>query len=197
MECGGYQCQCALITDDGEEFTIGEEKAVKAGFDPNQPRDEGGQWSETGVGGLSPVAFGDTVDSAAGQALGGKIAIDRDQYSKMDRGGKRFLVAHEMTHELIEDKVLTTPGEWDKASAALMIAERDGKFLFIGGETRIGEAISSSVGSYVTGSERPPGISLENWNRAMNWSEYAVNRFAPQFTLDEIDRIISGLDAQL
>jgi len=136
------------------------------------------------------ISFGGTHLGSQGSAFGNKIAIDRSTYERLDAAGKRNLVSHELAHNVVEDKISINPKEFEKAKRALLVKEIEHKeytsFLFVGGETRINEAMVSAIANYVTGAENPakgfmlagrlmPGAWSQNqWDSAMDWAAHAL-----------------------
>jgi len=108
------------------------------------------------------------------------IKINQEQFSKMSQEGKINLLSHELAHSLVEDVVLKTPGEWDKAVEVLLLKTKETetgiKFLFIHGESRLGEAMVSSIAAFVTDAGIPENAewSIEQWEKMRRWSSRAL-----------------------
>lgn len=160
------------------------------------------------VGGSSrkgvSVSFGDTPSKgAAGQTMGKDVVIDKSQYAAMDDRGKNFLIAHEVAHALVEDEILKNPDEWNKASDALLLETREVKgvprFRFIGGESRLGDAMVSAVAGYAMGSAKPSGVSDTEWSNAMSWAEHALSYsgLGKEPFLKQIEEYKTSLDAEV
>ena len=199
MDCHGYRCDCKIVDKNGKEVTIGETKAMKGGEGSGnfghagRPGEVGGSASDSVLSGTN-IAFGATHGggSAAAQAMGDKIIVSREQYTSLSDSGKSNLVAHELAHNLVEDKLLKNMDEWDRANEALLIQtrERNGNiyFLYMLGESRIGEAMVSTIAARVTDAERPSGWTPEQWDKAMNWADHALTYSG--YTKDEFYTIV-------
>lgn len=144
-----------------------------AGYDPNQPRDELGRWTEAGnsariAAGLEgqwtdqSVSFVDAPQ--AGRALGDRIVIDRGQYLEMNSKARKELLSHELAHNVIEDFVYANPEKWNKATEVLLLkSEERGNsvyFQFMLGQMNFGEAIATAISAYVNDLPNP----MDNWN---------------------------------
>lgn len=148
------------------------------------------------------IGFGETTGGAAGQAFGDRITIDREQYGRMTDAGKENLLSHELAHNIIEDKILSNNDEWNRASTALLVKETaTGKQLFILGETRIGEAMVSTVAAYATNAKNPmiglayPTWTPGQWRAAMDWAKHALNYAGTN--KHEFNSIVAGLMRKL
>jgi len=153
------------------------------------------------------IAFGGTKGTAVGQAYGDNIAIDKNYYSTLSNAGKEQLIAHELAHNIVEDKILSNNTEWDKASNALLlkVVERDKVVYhqFILGQSRIGEAISETIAVYTQGHENPfanfvpsfvqpnPSWDTDKWNGAMKWAEHALKYVG--VSKEQFNRLVTKL----
>ena len=158
-----------------------------AGYDPNQPRDELGRWTEAenaarvaaGLEGQwveQSVSFTDT-DREAGLALGSKIVIDREQYMNMDPETRRVLLSHELAHNVVEDLVYTDPEEWNRATEALLLksVERGNSvyFQFMLGQMHFGEAIVTAISAHVNDLPDP----MDNWSPLLGEKLWDKNKW--------------------
>ena len=113
----------------------------------NPYHDERGRFASGGAsGGYAGSAYFTDSQQAGRAEYSGSISVDRNQYNPMDKAGQRTLLAHEVAHQMVEDKILRD--DWDGAERALTVREMNGRRLFVGGETRIGEAIVSATAAH-------------------------------------------------
>jgi len=130
------------------------------------------------VGGSQPKSGSYSGDVKPGKNLGsavaraefdGSVSINLEQWKDLSDRTKRYVIAHEIAHQTIEDHILNNNDLWNRASEVLTIQELpDGRKLFAGGNTRIGEAISDSIAAYLVGDEIPrvkPG--WKDWAQEM------------------------------
>jgi hypothetical protein len=119
LECGGWQCDCSLIPTDERKTTRsltvlqgiaarrdGAAKSAAMKYDPSQPRDEQGQWTDTGG---APVEF---VDMRKIDPLGNPdarfdknrnvIQVNQEARDKYSPDVLRGIIAHEQAHLKIE-----------------------------------------------------------------------------------------------
>jgi len=163
-----------------------------------RPGSVGGS-APNGKGFVGEASFETQVSFGTAHA-DGSITFNKEQYTKLDKAGRETGIAHEIIHNTVEDYVLHNNNEWDMAETALLIQEGGkGRKLFFGGNARIGESISDAMGSYLSGEQRPEGLSTEKWNSIMTWAEGAIRRsgYNPTTLQKDIMRIGELLDAQL
>jgi len=149
--------------------------------------------------GFEGTAFFSDIGTAIGRAeFGGDVAFNSEQYANLDQEGRTFVVAHEIAHQTVEPYVLRNMSEWDKAERALLILENERGKLFIGGNTRIGEAVSDGVAAMLA-RLRVGGVSDEKWDQVLNWATDATERagFSTEMLRADIRRIREQLNAQL
>jgi len=136
------------------------------------------------------IAFGGTHGTATGQAFGDRIAINKADYLAMGDEGQFNLVAHELAHNIVEDKILVNMAEWDRASKSLLleVIERNNFIYhrFIGGQSSLGEAMVSTIASYVEGRKNPLANFIPTfvspvapwtqaqWDVSMEWAAHAL-----------------------
>lgn len=84
LECKGYQCLCGIYDEQGN-LLVPAHRAVR--FDPNQPRDPEGKWTETGIDGesVSPVEFDDDQKAAY---INNEIEIGGLEYDRVVKANK-------------------------------------------------------------------------------------------------------------
>ena len=141
------------------------------------------------IGHMVPDA---NMSATARARFDGDIAINPDIYGSLKESEKEFVVAHELSHHTIEDYILKNNDEWDIAQEALMVTyveERD-RYLFVGGNTRIGEAISDSIAVYLTDGEFG-GISIEKMEIVNLWAERTIKEAG--YSTDYLQRTILRL----
>ncbi len=112
----------------------------------------------------------------AGRAeYGGGISVDRKQYSELNEMGKKGLLAHEIAHHTIEDKILSDKKEWDRAAKALYLQDnRHGLPVFIGWNSHLGEAMADITSAYLIKDSKPPALPQAKWDMAMKWAKHAI-----------------------
>jgi hypothetical protein len=202
-DCGAWECRHFLRDDDGNRVTSGGGPAVKHASPIHPGTGTGQQAHAGGVPMGADISFGRTTGTATAQALGDRIVVNKERYSELTEPGKRNLIAHELAHNLVEDKLLKDNAEWDRANDALLIRtiEKDKNvyFLYMLGESRIGEAMVSTIAAYALNEARPSGWTVEQWDKAMNWASHALNYGG--FTRDSFRGIVDAakerLDSQL
>ena len=143
--------------------------------------------STTGAG--FPVQAADLGSATARAEFDGSISVNPEKWAELSPGTKRFVMAHEIVHQTVEEYVLKNNPAWDRASDALLLQEKDGRFLFMGGNTRIGEAVSDAVAAHVVGDTF--GREVPGWrdwadqvikesgyskNQLKSWTDDAVKR---------------------
>lgn len=190
-----------------------------AGFDPNQPRDELGRWTEAGNSARIAAGLeGQWTDQSisfteagreAGLALGGRITIDREQYLKMDPQARKELLSHELAHNVVEDFVYTNPEEWNKATEALLLksVERGNSmyFQYMFGQMDFGEAIATAISAYVNDLPDPmdswsPLLGEKLWDKdrwlsMQKWAKTILQKAG--YTKESFNRQIEFLRRQL
>jgi hypothetical protein len=98
----------------------------------------------------------------------GSIAIDPDKWKGLSDQSKKGILAHELLHQTVEDYVLNDNNEWDRAVEVLQLEvnpRSPSGYLFIGGNTRIGEAIVDATSVYVVDGTfgREPPTDWRGW----------------------------------
>lgn len=175
-----------------------------ANFNPNQPRDKEGQWTE------QSISFSNM--SAAGTALGDRIEIDRLQYGAMSTQARKELVSHELAHNVVEDLIYKSPEEWSKATEALLLSKKEKGnsvyFQFMQGQMRFGEAIVSAITSYVNDLPDPMdrwnsdfGVKpwgTEQWTRMLNWAKHALSLagYTKESFNRQVEYLLQSLDEE-
>jgi hypothetical protein len=129
----------------------------------------------TGGKGFSGGVIIRSTGSEARAEFDGTISVNENKWVELSESSKRLIVAHEIAHQTVEDFVLKNNDEWDLAEEILIIEELpDGRKLFIGGNTRLGESIADTVG------ERLISDNLNNLPRTteitLNWVDEVVER---------------------
>jgi len=146
------------------------------------------------------VGFRQSSGGPAGRAHhSGDITIDRDTYKQLPDEGRRHLIAHEITHQTVEPYVLKNMAEWDKAEQVLFVSEgRGGTKLFVGGNTRIGEAVADAVAVTVT-RDTFGRTSPEKMSSIYKWAESTTKNAGYSVTKirQDTDRIKAQLDMEL
>lgn len=163
-----------------------------------------GSISNEGSGYEGNVFFSDDIGTAQGRALhGGDIAIDRSFYTEASPTGRAYLVAHEMAHQTVDPFVLNNNDEWNRAEEALTVSivprgPYEGRRLFVGGNTRIGEAVSDAIAAHLSDA-RFGNISDERWRKVNDWATGVIQRagYSPQALQDSVNQAVGQLDAQL
>ena len=151
-----------------------------------------------GSGDNPNISFGDTpAKGAQAQALGDRIVVDKKSYAGMNDEARLALVAHEHAHNKIENRILEDNNEWNKASEALLVTERNGRQLFVSGETRIGEAVVNVIASRVVGSKKPEAYSDEKWGKAMDWADHVIGKYGGGNFVQDVHKQKKELDRQL
>lgn len=134
-----------------------------------RPGEVGGS-SKDGEGGSSmdKVVLKDLSGATARAEHDGSIAIDPNRWKDVSEASRRGILAHELAHQTVEDYVLNNNEEWDRAVEFLQLEKNDRSpsgYLFIGGNTRIGEAITDAVSVYITDGTfgREPSTDWRGW----------------------------------
>ena len=143
--------------------------------------------STTGAG--FPVQAADLGSATARAEFDRSISVNPKKWAELSPGTKRFVMAHEIAHHTVEEYVLKNNPAWDRASDALTMQVKDGRHLFMGGTTRIGEAVSDAVAAYVVGDTF--GREVPGWrdwagqvikesgyskNQLKSWTDAAVKK---------------------
>lgn len=104
----------------------------------------------TSGGGSVTVQIRDIGNATARAESDGSISINAHKWDALSDKTKLSVMAHEIAHQTVEDFVLNNNTEWNKAVEALTIEKNSlSDLLFIGGNTRIGEAVADAVSTYV------------------------------------------------
>jgi hypothetical protein len=169
LACSGWNCDCSLEPTDQRRSPNALEtlmniatarnidKSMK--YDPDQPRvpagdPEGGQWTSEGEKQyIGTIEFGET--SGVAESRGDKIIVNKSRFISLSYDDKLSVIIHEISHSTVDQWIDEhADPEWEIAKEALLIKYREDTegiphYLFVGGETKLTEAIASSITSYI------------------------------------------------
>ena len=119
------------------------------------------------------VTTNSSMNAVARARVDGNIEINPRQYHSLSSEGKREAMAHELGHITVEDTILkdsVSGGLWDQGEEVLRYRynEQTQRWLYHGGETRFGEALSDSVALWLLGDKFPTATRTE---------QTAINKF--------------------
>jgi hypothetical protein len=127
--------------------------------------------------GYKGVAKFEEIGTATGRALfGGDIGINKKHWEEATPELQRHILAHELTHQTIEDFVLHNQKEWDRAEKVLTLMQfKDGRLLFAGGHLQLGEGIADTIASHLAG-ERLGGFDDKRWKEITKWADGIIKK---------------------
>ena len=151
-----------------------------------------------GGGFTGDYGFAD-IGTATGRALhGGDLGFTKSHWVELSQETREFVVGHEIAHSTVEDFILKNMSEWDLAEKTLEVMRlKDGRMLFAGGHTRLGESISDMIGMSITNpGNRIPAIDAKKWKVLMKWATDVTKRagYDTKTLSDDVIRIVKDLN---
>jgi hypothetical protein len=140
------------------------------------------------------------IGSATGRALwGGDIGINKEDWATLSPKTQRFVLSHETAHHTIEDFVLKNNQLWDEAEDVLTYVKMsDGRRMYAGGHTQLGESIADSVATYLQ-NDKFGGIDTAHMKKINEWSNKTIKAagYSKQKLIDDVLKMQKELNAQL